>query len=73
VELKASPVYRAVDQLRASMEKLSADLTKLPKRCSIVFNRNPMIGTDLQKLKAQFWQKFISHLELVKDRAERRL
>jgi len=73
VELKGSDVYHAVEQLRTSVERLSADRAKYPKRCFIVFNRNPMIGTDLQKYKAQFWQKFKSGLELVKDGAERPL
>jgi hypothetical protein len=73
VELKGSAVYHAVEQLRASIERLSADRTRFPKRCFIVFNRNPMIGTDVQKYKAQFRQTFKSGLELVKNKAERRL
>jgi hypothetical protein len=73
VELKGSAVYHAVDQLRASMEMLSADCANFPKRCFIVFNRNPMIGTDVQKYKVQFRQQFKSGLELVKDGAERPL
>jgi uncharacterized protein YjaZ len=70
VELKGSAVYRAVEQLRATIEKLSDDRAKRSKRCFIVFNRNPMIGTDVQKFKAQFRQTFKSGLELVKDQAE---
>jgi hypothetical protein len=70
VELKASHVHHAVEQLRATMENLSADRAKFPKRCFIVFNRNPMIGTDVQKYKAQFRQTFRSGLDLVKSNKE---
>ena len=73
VELKGSAVYHAVEQLRATIEKLSDNRAKISKRCFIVFHRNPMIGTDVQKYKAQFRQTFKSGLELVKDKSERPL
>ena len=52
------------------MEKLSADCAKFPKRCFIVFTRNPMTGTDVQKYKVQFRQSFNSSFSLFKDKAE---
>jgi len=68
VELKGSAVYDAVAQLRATIEKLSADCGRFPKRCFIVFTRNPMTGTDVQKYKVQFLKKFHSSFSLVKDK-----
>ncbi len=73
VELKASKVDYAVEQLRATIEKLSADHASLLKRCFVVFNRNPMTGTDTQKYKLQFRQTFNSGFRLVKDKTEVRL
>jgi hypothetical protein len=70
VELKGSAVYHGVEQLRATIERLSADCPKFSKRCFIVFTRNPMTGTDLQKYKLQFQQEFSSYFALVKDKAE---
>ena len=52
------------------MEKLSADCAKFPKRCFIVFSRNPMTGTDVQKYKVQFRQSFNSYFSLVKSKTE---
>src|SRR5947209_8726499 len=54
IELKGSDVYHAVEQLRATIEKLSVDRASLSKRSYIVFARNPMTGTDVQKYKVQF-------------------
>jgi hypothetical protein len=68
VELKGSSVYEAVDQLRTTIKRLSTDRAKLPKRSFIVFNRNPMTGTDTQKYALEFRKKFNSELKLVKDK-----
>jgi hypothetical protein len=70
VELKGSAVYHGVDQLRCIVERLSADMARLSKRCFIVFNRNPMTGTDVQKYKVQFRRMFNSYFALVKNEAE---
>jgi hypothetical protein len=70
VELKGSAVYYAVEQLLATIPKISTDFSKLPKRCFIVFNRNPMVGTDAQKYKLKFLQIFNSSFDLVRNQAE---
>ena len=70
VELKGSADYHAVDQLRATIKKLSADPAKFPKRCFIVFTRNPMLGTDVQKYKVHFFETFKASFDLVKDKKE---
>ena len=70
VELKGSAVYHAVEQLRATVEKLSEDCANFPKRCFIVFTRNPMLGTDVQKYKVRFRQSFNASFDLVKNKKE---
>jgi hypothetical protein len=70
VELKGSVVYHAVEQLQATIVKLSADRTRFPKRCFVVFTRNPMTGTDVQKHKVKFFQNFRAVFNLVRDRTE---
>jgi hypothetical protein len=70
VELKGSDVRHAVEQLRATIVKLSADRAKFPKRCFVVFTRNPLTGTDVQQLKLQFRKTFNSLFQPVRDKAE---
>ena len=70
VELKSSQVYHAVDQLEATIKKLSADRVRLAKRCLIVFRGNPMVRTDVQQNKVKFRKNFNAKFELVKDRTE---
>ena len=70
VELKGSAVYDGVEQLQATIEILSADRAGFLKRCFIVFNRNPMTGTDIQKYTLQFRRTFNSSFRLVKDKTE---
>lgn len=41
--------------------------------CFIVFSRNPMTGTDVQKYKVQFRQSFNSCFSLEKDKVAVRL
>ena len=67
VELKGSAVYDATEQLRASLERLSNSSSAWRKRCFIVFSRNPMIGTDVQKFKVEFWNKFKASFVLVRN------
>lgn len=70
VELKGSDVYRAVEQLRATIVNLPADRTRLPKRCFVVFTRNPMTGTDVQINEDKFYRDLRAVFRPVKDRAE---
>jgi hypothetical protein len=70
VELKGSDVYHAVEQLKATIQKLSSDRTKIAKRCLVVFTRNPMTGTDVQKSKIAFKKDFNAVFEPVRDGAE---
>jgi hypothetical protein len=70
VELKSSKVYHAVEQLEATINRLSADRARLAKRCLVVFNRNPMTGTDVQRHKIIFQKNFNAVFELVRDGKE---
>jgi|SRR5579872_208801 len=54
VELKASHINRAVEQIEATIKRLSSGARGFKKRCIVVINRSPMTGTDLQKYKVRF-------------------
>jgi hypothetical protein len=49
---------------------LSADRTGVPKRCLVVFTRNPMTGTDVQRNKVRFHRDFKAPFNLVRDKIE---
>ena len=70
VELKGSDIYHAVEQLKASVEKLSADRTRFPKRCLVAFSRNPMFQTDVQNCMKRFKKEFNASFSLVRNRSE---
>jgi hypothetical protein len=70
VELKSSKVYHAVEQLEATINRLSADCARLAKRCFVVFSRNPMTGTDVQKNKVRFRKNFNAVFRLVRNGTE---
>lgn len=70
VELKASHVSRGVEQIEATVKKLSADAAQLPIRCLVVFRRRPKIGTDAQKYAIKFRRKFNAVFNLVSDKDE---
>lgn len=70
VELKGSKIDHAVEQLKTTMKRLSADRVRLAKRCLVVLNRCPMTGTDVQKHKAKFLKNFNAIFKPVRDRAE---
>jgi hypothetical protein len=69
VELKGRGVPHAIEQLRGSIDRLSADKRLHPKRAIIVFTRNPMSGTDIQIQQAKFLKDFRAILSMVKDKA----
>jgi hypothetical protein len=70
VELKGRDVARGVEQLEATIPQLSVEPRIFPKRSFVVFTRNPMIGTDVQKNKVTFRKTFNSTFELVKNNSE---
>jgi hypothetical protein len=70
VELKGSHIHHAVVQLEATIDKLSTDRACFRKRCFVVFTRNPMTGTDVQKYKVRFFRSFRAIFSLVKDKEE---
>jgi hypothetical protein len=70
VELKGTGVSRGVEQVLATIETLSKNATGLRKRSFVVFNRNPMSGTDLQKFKKIFLRDFNSEFDLKRSGSE---
>jgi hypothetical protein len=67
VELKSSKIDHAVEQLEATIKKLSNNRVQVDKRCLIVSRRGPKIGTDVQKHIAKFRKKFNAAFQLVRD------
>ena len=70
VELKGSDLRHAVAQLEATIDRLCAGGGRLRKRCYVVFSRNPLTGTDVQRYKARFHRRFGAVFNLERDRAE---
>lgn len=70
VELKGSGVYHAVEQLQVTIETLSENAASFPKRSFVVFNRNPMYGTDVQRYKKTFRRDFNSEFDLKRNGSE---
>jgi hypothetical protein len=70
VELKGSDISHAIEQLKTSVEKLSADRKRFPKRCLVVFSRNPRFQTDIQNSKKRFKKDFNAAFSLVRNRSE---
>lgn len=70
VELKGSDILHAVDQLEATIHKLSMDCKQFPKRCLVACSRSPLTGTDVQKYKVWFRNKFSAAFQVVRDGAE---
>jgi hypothetical protein len=70
VELKGSDILHAVDQLEATINKLSIDRKRFPKRCLVACSRSPLTGTDVQKYKARFHNRLRASFQVVRDGAE---
>ena len=64
VELKGCGVNHAVDQIKATIKRLSTNPAKLIKLCFIISTRVPKQGTDIQKLQVQFRKDFNSSLRV---------
>ena len=58
VELKGSDISHAVEQIKSTIESLSANPQKIRKLCFIVFTRVPRQTTTIQQLQSQFKRKF---------------
>jgi hypothetical protein len=70
VELKGSDIHHAVEQLTTTIEKLSENSRRLGKRCFVVFTRNPLATTEVQRLKVNFMNYFRARFLPVKDKAQ---
>ncbi|MBE9143286.1 hypothetical protein [Planktothrix mougeotii] len=67
IELKGSKILHAIEQLEATIKKLSDDPAKQEKVCIIISTRCPLAGTDIQNFKRDFKKKYNATLE-VKNR-----
>lgn len=63
IELKGSKISHAIDQLEATLKKLSDDPAKQEKVCIIISTRCPLAGNDIQNFKKYFKKKYNAKLE----------
>ncbi|HBK21592.1 MAG TPA: hypothetical protein DDZ60_03520 [Planktothrix sp. UBA10369] len=64
IELKGSKILHAIEQLEATMKKLSDDPAKQEKVCIIISTRCPLAGNDIQNFKKDFIKKYNAKLEV---------
>ncbi len=64
IELKGRDVRHAIEQLKASIPKLSADPKNSPKCSYIICTRCPLSGTDIQNYQKRFLKAFKSRLDV---------
>ncbi len=64
IELKGSKISHAIEQLEATMRKLSDDSAKSEKVCIIVSTRCPITGNDIQNFKKKFKTTYNAKLEV---------
>jgi aspartokinase len=64
VELKGSDIPHAVEQLEATIKKLSKDSKSIEKLCFIVSTRVPKQGNNIQQLKVKFKNKYNSEFRV---------
>lgn len=63
IELKGSKILHAIEQLEATIKKLSDDPAKQEKVCIIVSSQSPLITTKIQNFKKDFKKKYNAKLE----------
>ena len=64
VELKGRNVKHAVEQIKATIEKLSRDSRKLLKNCWIICTQNPLDNTQVQRFKVKFFKDYNAILKI---------
>ncbi|VXD22249.1 hypothetical protein [Planktothrix paucivesiculata] len=64
IELKGSKISHAIDQLEATLKKLSDDPAKQEKVCIIISTRCPLTTTEIQKFKLKFKKTYNAKLEV---------
>lgn len=67
VELKGNNVHHAIEQLKATIPRLSQNAKQSDKICFIISSRCPLLTADIQRIKKQFKKNFNSKL-VVKNR-----
>lgn len=62
IELKGSDVGRALEQLRSTIEMLSLEKRKLPKKCFVISARCPLVSTEVQIYASRFKKNYNADL-----------
>lgn len=64
IELKGQDLKHAIDQLQATILKLSSNPQKHPKVSYVICTRSPMSSSQIQNYKLEFKRKFNSKLQI---------
>jgi len=64
IELKGSKILHAIEQLEATIKKLSYDPAKQEKVCIIISTRCPLTTPEIQKFKLRFKKTYNAKLEV---------
>lgn len=64
IELKGQDLEHALEQIKATISRLSTDIKKGKKISYIICTRSPMSSSEIQNHKLEFRKKFNSRLEI---------
>lgn len=73
IELKGNKLTKAKKQLESSIDKLSSNKKRAPKRCYIICSRSPLASPSIQKLALRFKKEYNAKLIVKTSKFEDRL
>jgi len=62
IELKGQDLEHALDQIRATIKRLSNNIKLYPKKSYIICTRSPLSSTEIQNYKREFKKDYNSEL-----------
>ncbi|WP_332452426.1 hypothetical protein [Chryseobacterium aquaticum] len=62
IELKGQDLKHALEQIKATIKKLSSNKKLFPKRSYIICTRSPLSSTEIQNYKREFKKDYNSEL-----------
>lgn len=64
IELKGQDLTHAVNQIKATIKRLSSDIKKKNKKAYIICTRSPLSSTKIQTIKFDLLKNFNSELQI---------
>lgn len=64
IELKGQDLVHAVDQIKATIKRLSADFKSKNKKSYIICTRSPLSSTQIQNIKYDLLKNYNSDLQI---------